>query len=327
MLDLFGIGNACIDIVGNVDDAFLEAWKFPKAICSDLALERANHLEQALPSPRYIPGGCAANTTSVVVALGGRAAFAGRVADDPVGQIFINDMARRGVHYPCTPDAPESAGGSTRVFTMVTQDAERTFASYYGVQIKLCADDIDEEIAAQSRFIYLDGYALNAPGSIGAFLKAIRKTKDKGGRVVFAPNDLSILEKFPANIAQLAQLSDIIMCSTQEAAYMTGSADPKTAAIILRSRHKAGSVSNGAQGVYVFDESGLSHIPCAKPPAPVIDTNGAGDAFAGGFIYGLSHDMGLNKAAALGNLCAAHIITHAGARPVHDYANFPEEVE
>lgn len=315
--DFCGIGNSCIDICANVDDAFLEKWGYPKSICTYLPLEDANRLEAALPAPQYIAGGCAANTASIITALGGRAAFMGRVAKDSIGAMFMKDLEKRGIHFPSLPDETPGAG-STRVFALITPDTERTFAAYYGVQEDLGPADVDEESVAQAKFMYLDGYALNSRRGAEAFLKAANIAHLAGGRAVFAPSDLSILNTYPDAVAALEKASDIILCSGQEAAFMTGENTPESAARALQSRYTMGTVTDGANGVYVFDAGGISLVPAARPPAPVTDTNGAGDAFAGGFLFGLARGMGKENAAALGNRCASIIITHAGARPTQD---------
>ncbi len=321
MYDFCGIGNSCIDICANVDDTFLTQWDFPKSICTYLPLHRANGLEACLPAPQYIAGGCAANTASIVAALGGQSAFMGRVAKDAIGEMFMDDLQKRGIYFPCAPDETPGAG-STRVFALITPDTERTFAAYYGVQEDLSVADIDEDSVRQSKFMYLDGYALNSRRGADAFLKAAEISHSASGRVVFAPSDLSILNTYPDAVSALEKASDIILCSGQEASFMTGEERPEDAVRALKTRYSMGTVTSGVDGVYVFDENGVSHVPAAIPPAPVTDTNGAGDAFAGGFLFGLSRGMAKEDAAALGNRCAAAIITHAGARPVHDLTKF-----
>ena len=152
MHDLCAIGNACIDIAARVDDRFLAAWQFPKSICTYLELERADALEAALPAPAYIPGGCGANTAATISALGGKAAFIGRVAKDAIGARFTDDMVARAIGFTAQPDTRESAG-STRIFALTTPDAERSFAAYYGVQEDLSPADIDQAAVRGARVL------------------------------------------------------------------------------------------------------------------------------------------------------------------------------
>lgn len=319
--DFCGIGNACIDIVARVDDAFLDRWHLTKSICTYLPLERADAMEAALPAPDYIPGGCAANTAAVISALGGKAAFIGRIAADRIGEMFLRDMAARNIHYTGKPDTNPGAG-STRIFALITPDTERSFAGYYGVQEDLSEEDVDGAIVSQSAFMYLDGYALNSRRGIEAFLKAAEISRKAGNIVAFSPSDLSILQKYPQAVESLCRVSDMALCNQQEAQFMTGTDNLPDAMNALRLMFKSGAVTAGADGAYVFDNAGIRQVPAATPPGPVFDTNGAGDAFAGGLIFGLARGYDIRKAARLGNRCAAGIITHTGARPVHDCTTY-----
>lgn len=324
MYDFCGIGNACVDIVSKVDDAFLAGWQFEKSICTYLTLDRADALEASLETPSYIPGGCGANTASCVTALGGSSAFIGRVAADAIGQRFLADMKERGIRYTGTPDTSPGAG-STRIFALLTPDAERTFAAFYGVQEDLSERDLDEEAIAKSKFMYLDGYALNSRRGGETFLAAAAMSHTAKNKVVFSPSDLSILNKYPSIVAKLVDVSDIIVCNEQEARHLSRSDDIHRSIAFLRGIFECGAVTTGERGVYVFDRQDVCHVPAATPPGPVTDTNGAGDGFAGGFLFGLARGLALSKAAALGNRCAADIITHAGARPVRDFKAFLTE--
>lgn len=319
--DFCGIGNACIDIVARIDDAFLDHWEFPKSICTYLPLERADSLEAALPAPDYIPGGCGANTASIVSALGGKSAFIGRVAADRIGGMFLNDMKARGIHYTGKPDTTPGAG-STRIFALITPDTERTFAAYYGVQEDLCEADVDEDAVSRSTFMYLDGYALNSYRGGETFLKAAEISKKAGKMVAFSLSDLSILKKYPQVVDSLCRVSDMVVCNQQEAQHLTKAETLEDSLEGLRSMFKGGAVTVGADGVYVFSDLGIQRVAAMTPPDPVCDTNGAGDAFAGGFLFGLAKGYDIEKAARLGNRCAAGIITHAGARPLHDCTTY-----
>lgn len=323
--DICGIGNACMDIVDTIDDAFLERWGFPKSICSYLTFDQSNALLADLPNPQYIAGGCAANTASTVCALGGNASFIGRIAHDEIGDMFIEDMDKRGIRFLSIPDESHDAG-STRVFCLTTPDTERTFASYYGVQEDLSEDDITDDGVADSKYLYIDGYALNSRRGGEAFLKAAAICKAAGNRVLFAPNDLSIMTKYGDAVAKILPQTDLLLCNEQEARHITGMDDMSLILKNLQSRFAVGAVTIGKDGVFVYDKNTIYQIPAATPPAPVIDTNGAGDAFAGGFVFGLTHGYDLPRAAKLGNLCASVIITHTGARPQSDYRPFLEQL-
>ena len=320
-IDFCGIGNAGIDIIANVHDQFLVQWNFPKSICTYLNLQQADALEAALPNPQYIPGGCSANVADCISALGGTAAFIGRMADDSIGRRFLDDLKKNNIRYTGIPDTQKGAG-STRIFTLVTPDAERTFASYYGVQEDLSVADLDRDSIKEAKFLCMDGYALNARVSVDAFAEAATIARAAGRTVVLSPNDLSILDKYKEAVDSLIPLSDMILVNAQEAMFMTRTFDLSAAIEKIRTIFKSGAVTAGQDGVYVFDQKHIHHVPVATPPAPVTDTNGAGDAFAAGLLFGLCRDYDLRSAAALGNRCAAVIITHPGARPRAGFKEF-----
>jgi sugar/nucleoside kinase (ribokinase family) len=273
-----------MDIVAQVDDVFIDAWNFPKGICTYFDLEAAKALQAALPSPEYVSGGCAANAAAVAAALGGNTAFIGRIADDEAGRMFLKDLQDGGIRYTGKPDTNEGAG-STLIFTMTTPDTQRTFAGYYGQLDDLSDADLDQTSLTQSKFLYLDGYTLNTKRGDKFFLKAAEIAKKAGNKVVFAPCDLSVLKEFDDIIETMLGISDGITCSSDEAILLTKEAALDEAIEALRKRVSFGAVTVGDKGVYVFDEKGIKLVPAAMPPAPVVDTNGAGDAFAGGFLY------------------------------------------
>jgi sugar/nucleoside kinase (ribokinase family) len=325
MPNLSAIGNACIDIVADVPENFLRERGFHKSICSYLSLEQADALEASLPSPLYIPGGCGANTASIVAALGGRASFMGKLSDDAIGRRFLNDLKERGIHFAGKAEfAPGK--GSTRVFTFITPDRERTFAAYYGIQEDLSPSDIDAPAIRASRILYLDGYALNAAKGAEMFLKAAKIAREAGNRVAFSPSDISILENYPDAVRVLTPVTDIILCNEREALKFSGEIDLSKAIQYLSEAFPSGAVTVGEQGAWVFDSGQLELIPAAPLSTPIADMNGAGDAFSGGFLYGLSEGFSLEASAVLGNRCAAAIIGHTGARPNTSYKAFLDDL-
>lgn len=325
MLDICALGNACIDIVGEVDEAFLERLSLPKGICTYLSDDRAEEIDSALVDPVLEPGGCAANTAVVVTALGGSAAFMGRVADDAIGRLFRQSMKESHVVYD--PDlAPMAGRGSTRVYTFITPDADRTFATYYGEQETLSASDLNETAIRGARYLYLDGYALHSKHNEETFLTAIKWAHDAGNKVVFNPCDVSILNQYPQLCRSLMEAVDIMLCNDVEAMLMTGTNSAQKAVMALQNQFERGAVTLGAQGALVFTKDQVAVLPAQRAERPIIDTNGAGDAFAGGYIYGLAQGMSDERAARLGILCASVIITQIGARPKGSFTDLPAQV-
>lgn len=325
MLDLCSLGNACIDIVEEVDAAFLARLALPKGICTYLTDDRAEEVDGALTHPLYEAGGCAANSAAVVTALGGTASFMGRVADDEIGRLFMKSMKDAGVEY--TPDLSAMVGrGSTRVYTFITPDADRTFATYYGEQEMLSISDLDKDAIRSAHYILLDGYAMHSKYNTETFTAAVDWAHEAGNKVVFNPCDVSILQQYPALCRILMDKSDIIICNETEAMMITGADDAQAAANTLRERFERGAVTMGPQGALVFHTGGIEPLPAHAPDKPIIDTNGAGDAFIGGYIYGLSHNFSDARAARLGILCASRIITQIGARPKAPFTDLPAQV-
>lgn len=325
MLDFCGLGNACIDIVVEVDETFLALHNLPKGICTYLTDDRAEEIDGALIAPVFEPGGCAANTAVVVTALGGTAAFMGRVAEDAIGKLFIQSMTDNQVAF--TPDlAPMEGRGSTRVYTFITPDADRTFATYYGEQETLSVSDLNKNAISAAKFLYLDGYALHSKYNEETFLTAIDWAHQAGNQVVFNPCDLSILNQYPDLCAAIMQAADILICNDIEAMQITDAASAPEAVSLLQQRFVRGAVTRGAQGALVFDDACITPLPAFLPDKPIIDTNGAGDAFAGGYLYGLAQEFGDERAARLGILCASVIITQIGARPKCSFTDLPAQV-
>ncbi len=325
MLDYCGLGNACIDIVVEVTPSFLENHRLPKGICTYLTDDRAEEIDGALVNPLFEPGGCAANTSVVITALGGRAAFMGRVAEDEIGTLFIKSM--KDSHVRFEPDlAPLQGRGSTRVYTFVTPDADRTFATYYGEQETLSPGDLNQAAIREAKYLYLDGYALHSRHNKETFLTAIEWAHAAGNKVVFNPCDVSILKQYTDLCRELMDSIDVLICNDIEAMLITGAPNVREAVTALTARFGQGAVTSGPEGALIFNHGIVTHLPAHKPDAPIIDTNGAGDAFAGGYIYGLSQGLDDERAARLGILCASRIITQIGARPKRPFTDLPAQV-
>ncbi len=325
MLDFCGLGNACIDIVVEVDETFLARHSLPKGICTYLTDDRAEEIDSALILPLFEPGGCAANTAVVVTSLGGEAAFMGRVANDEIGQLFMKSMDESHVLYE--PDlAPMVGRGSTRVYTFITPDADRTFATYYGEQEMLSTSDLNERAIRDARYTYVDGYALHSEYNRETFMTAIHWAHKAGNKAVFNPCDVSILNQYKDLCEALMDKVDILICNEVEARLITGIEKLDEAVKALSARFERGAVTAGAEGALIFNDKGITALPAHKPEAPIIDTNGAGDAFAGGYIYGLSQGMDDLRAARLGIFCASRIITQIGARPKRPLSDLPAQV-
>lgn len=318
--DVTGIGNACIDITAIVSDDFLNQRGFIKGQCVYIDVAVAMDTEKSLETPVYVPGGAAANTMAGIAALGGRTAMIGMTTDDPIGILTRQSMADAGIDFPVPAQSRDDLG-STRIFCLATPDGERSFAACYGIALDLGPKNIPEETLKRTKILHLDGFGLVAPAALEAYDRAIAIVRASGGRVSFNPNDLSVLQNYPDAVTNLLDTTDIVICNEHESCRMTGHGNARDSLLSLTARGKTVAITAGADGAMVGDASSMTKVPVISPSDPVIDTNGAGDAFAAGFLYGLTRGLTLEKGAILGTRCAATVITRLGARPPRDLAS------
>ncbi len=312
------IGNACTDLVAKVDDAFLVKHNIRKFHCTHLTTAEALQvIKDDLPSFQSIAGGAGANVAHVISALGGESHFISKIAADPEGLSFKKYMEENGVacHFP--PASPAELGGSSIVVTLLTNDGERTFISYDVIAKTFSSDDYDFDIIRASNILYLDGYSFCSDKTGESFIKAARANTESGGTTIFNLGDLSILEANPKEIANLLPYCSGMICNYTEARVLFGSPDIDTLITRMKSQFKIGAITNGADGSTVFANGQTAYIAAEDiSNLAEIDTNGAGDHFSGGFLYGLMNGYDLSAAGKLGNLCAKDCLSHAGARPL-----------
>ena len=317
---LVAVGEAVIDYVATVDDSFLALNAVRKGAQIVLTEEDALRFENLVRHIK-IPGGCAANVVDGFTRLGGNADFIGKLGPDNNAKLFLNAFDQSKVRSLCPPGKQPSG----RIFTYITPDKERSFASYHGAGYELSVSDLPEEFPEEP-ILYLDGYTLHTPNGFEVFMEAIRKCKKCNGRVVFSPNNIFILESYPEHVKSLAELSDIIFLSEEELAVFTGREDFEESFKKL-DHGKVYIITLGSRGCLVFDHGREIHIDSVKPEKGVVDLNGAGDAFAAGFLYGISIGLDYNAAGQLATHCATHIITKEGARVAHDIrSDIPESL-
>ena len=318
-LDVLGIGNAIVDVLARADEGFLARHGMVKGTMRLVDAEEAERLYDAMGPAVEVSGGSAANTIAGLAGLGARAAFIGVVRDDQLGQVFRHDITSIGVHFP-TParDHGETTG---RCLVLVTPDGQRTMNTYLGASRLLGPDDVDAEAVARAKILYLEGYLFDPPPAKEAFYKAARLAHDNGGKVALTLSDPFCVERHREEFRVLVKDEvDILFANEAEimALYETGSFEEAReavrplAAIAALTRSELGSV------VVAGEET---HVVPAEPVSYVIDTTGAGDLYAAGFLYGLGRDLPLVDCARFGNLAAGEIISHIGARPETDLAH------
>ena len=312
-----GIGNAMVDVLARAEDAFLEQAGIGKGIMQLIDMKRAVDLYARVGPAKEISGGSAANTIAGIAHLGGRTAYVGKVKDDQLGAIFAHDMRAQGAAYE-TARAPKDAQHETgRCIVIVTPDGERSMNTYLGVTEFLSPDDIDDDQMAQAEWIYLEGYRFDGPDSHAAFAKAIAACKGAGGRVSLTLSDPFCIERHRDAFRDIVRDHvDLLFCNRAEMLSMYQTDDFEAALAQAKSHAAIVACTDSEHGVHVLSDGQRWHVPAV--PTDIVDATGAGDLFAGAFLWGLTHGYGLEVCAKMGNLAASEVISHIGARPEAD---------
>ena len=317
-LDVVGIGNAMVDVLVHADDAFLEKFGLVKGAMTLIDSEQAAALYDVLDSGVEISGGSAANTMAGIAAMGGASAFIGKLRDDQLGAVFAHDIRAAGVRFE-TPLSDHTAP-TARCFVIVTPDAQRTMSTYLGACVELGPDDVDEALVASAEITYLEGYLWDPPGGKAAFRKAHDIAHANGRRVALTLSDRFCVERYrPEFLELVSDHIDILFANEAEIISLYEAADFDTAlqrargacAVVALTRSERGSVIVSGDAVDIVE---------AAPVERVVDTTGAGDLYAAGFLHGLTRGWGLADCARLGGIAAAEIIGHLGARAHADLA-------
>lgn len=312
-----GIGNALVDVLCHVDDAFLTENGVGKGIMQLIDANRAVELYGKMGPAEEISGGSAANTIAGIAALGGRTAYVGKVKDDQLGAIFAHDMRAQGAGYD-VPLAEKAHSHETgRCMVLVTPDGERSLNTYLGVSEFLSPDDIDPDLMADADWIYLEGYRFDGPDSHAAFAKAIAATKGAGGKVSITLSDPFCVERHrDAFREMLRDHVDLLFCNEAEMLSMYQTDDLDAALVQAGGEVDLIACTVSERGAYVVSKGRVEHVP--TKPAKLVDTTGAGDLFASGFLYGLTHGASHADCARMGSIAAGEVISHIGARPQAD---------
>ena len=316
-LDVLTIGNAIVDVLAPVDDALLAAHGLPKGAMRLIDASEATRLYAAFPPAREVSGGSAANTAAGVAALGARAGFIGRVGDDELGEIFAHDIRAAGVAYvtPVGMIEPPTA----RCLIAVTPDAQRTMSTYLGAAQMLDAADLNDTHVASAAILYLEGYLWDPERPRAAMRRAIEVARAAKRRVAFSLSDAFLLARHGDDFRALLAggLVDVLFANEGEAMALTGAADLDGAVAALAGAAPVVAITRGAGGAVVLAGAQRHAVPAARVDH-VVDTTGAGDLFAAGFLVGLARDLPLPRCAELGAVAAGEVISHYGARPEAD---------
>jgi len=312
--DVLGIGNAIVDVIARAEEDFLLKQDMRKGTMALIDEARAEAIYDAMGPAVEMSGGSAANTIVGLSSLGARAGFVGKVKDDQLGRAFTHDIRAAGVTF-ATP--PASAGPSTgRCYVLVTPDGERTMNTYLGAAQDLHPADIDVEAIAASRITYLEGYLWDPKHAKDAFLKAAKIAHDAERTVALTLSDAFCVDRWRDEFLQLmrSRTVDLIFANEAELHSLYQTADFNAAIAALRADIDVAVVTRSEKGCLVIGPDGVEAVP-AFPVERVVDTTGAGDLFAAGFLSGLARGADDRTCGRLGALAAAEIIQHLGARP------------
>jgi sugar/nucleoside kinase (ribokinase family) len=313
--DVTAIGNAIVDVLAQSEDAFLDEHKLPKGAMSLIDAVDAERLYGIMGPGVERSGGSAGNTAAGIAMLGGKVAFIGKVADDQLGEVYTHDLRAVGVHFDT---APLKDGLSTaRSLIFVTPDAQRTMQTFLGACTAFSASDVDEDLIKNSKVLYLEGYLWDAPHAIEGLLKAIDIAKAAGTKVSFTLSDAFCVDRFRDQFVDLIQNHvDILFANESEILSLFQVEEFDEAIRRIRPMCEVTAVTRSEKGSVVVSGDATHVIQAQK--VNVVDTTGAGDAYAAGFLYGYTQGKSLDACGKLGNLLASEAISHYGPRAETD---------
>jgi sugar/nucleoside kinase (ribokinase family) len=312
--EVLGIGNAIVDVIARAEEDFLLAQGMRKGGMMLIDEARAHAIYDAMGPAVETSGGSAANTIVGLASLGTRTAFIGKIKDDLLGRAYSHDIRAAGVSFATKPAV---AGPSTgRCYVLVTPDGERTMNTYLGAAQDLSPADIDADAIAASAIVYLEGYLWDPQNAKEAFLKAAKIAHDAGRKVALTLSDSFCVDRWRDEFLQLmrSRTVDLIFANEAELHSLYQSSDFDAAIAALRADIDVAVVTRSEKGCLVVGPDDVEAVP-AFPVDRVVDTTGAGDLFAAGFLCGLARGADDRTCGRLGALAAAEVIQHIGARP------------
>ena len=311
--DVLSVGNAIVDIITECDEATLEKLGLPKGHMQLVCDKEADKIYQAIGPAIEKSGGSAANTAAGIASFGGKSAFIGMVADDQFGKIFAHDLQAIGVDFTTPPLS--GANPTARCLVCVTPDGERTMSTYLGACTALGEDNIDEDLVRASQIIYLEGYLFDPEEAKAAFYKAAQLAKAGGRQVALSLSDSFCIERHRDDFKRfITDHVDILFANEDEITTLYQTDQFAEAGQMCRGDVKLGALTQGAKGSMIIAGDKTMAVP-PFPATELVDTTGAGDLYAAGFLFGLTRGQNLESCGALASLAAAEIISHIGARP------------
>ena len=312
-LDVVALGNALVDILSHEDDAFVMRMGLERGAATMVGGPRSSEVYEAMGPATEVSGGSAANTAAGVASFGGRAAYIGRVATDTFGHVFAHDLRGVGVRFESMPatDGPPTG----RCLVIVTPDAQRTMCTYLGAANLLDPEYVDESLVASAAITYLEGYLWDQPPAKDAIMRAASAAHAGGRRVALSLSDPFCVERHRAEFLSLVETEiDVLFANEHEICSLYEVEAFDEALQHVRGHCEIAALTRGPHGSVIVRGDEV-HVVDADPVAHVVDTTGAGDLFAAGFLYGLTQGHGLAESGRLGAIAAAEVISHLGARP------------
>jgi sugar/nucleoside kinase (ribokinase family) len=311
--EVVAVGHAIVDVLAPSEDSLVAGFGLQKGTMTLIDDADAEKIYAALGPATEASGGSAANTAACLASLGAAVEFTGRVRNDGLGGVFTHDIRAAGVRFEVPP--ADSGPGTGRCLVMVTPDAEKTMCTNLGAGALLSPDDLDERSIAAAKILYLEGYLCGKPETDPAVDRAVAVAREQGTLVALSGSDPLWVELMRSRLDALIDRVDIFFANEAEACGLTGAATVESALRLLSRRCPTVAVTLGAEGSIVAQGSDVVSVPAA-PVARVVDTTGAGDSYAAGFLYGVVRESGPETSARLGALAAAEIVSHLGARPL-----------
>ncbi len=318
-IDVLGLGNAIVDILAHADDSFLKDHSLEKGSMTLIDADQAINLYNDMSNATEASGGSAANTIAGIASLGGKTEFIGKISNDQLGDIFRHDLKALGVQF----DTPAQEGGdpTARSFILVTPDAERTMNTYLGACQNLTKGDITEEQIANAKVVYLEGYLWDPAEAKAAFKFAMETAKKHNTKVALTLSDSFCVDRYRDEFVDLVENHvDILFANEAEitSLYQVDNFDDAVAK--LKGHVETAALTRSEKGCHILHN--LSEVTVDAITTKVVDTTGAGDLFAAGFLFGYTQDKDMETCGKYGVICAAEIISHMGARPEQSLKNF-----
>ena len=311
--DVFGVGNALVDVLAQVEDEFVAGFELPKGSMSLMDSDKQGSVLDKLDSGslKLASGGSAANTMVAIAQSGGSGVYIGRVADDQHGEFYKKDMAEAGIAFPVPLAKSDLPTGTSVILT--TPDAERTMCTHLGISTNLSMNDVDFDLLAQSKISYVEGYLWDPAEPRAVCIETFERSKKLGVKTSFTFSDPFLVDRFGDDFSKVVEeYCDIVFCNAEEARKFFGSEDLNECNEKLGGKVEMGFVTDGGNGCFAIVDGKVEHVAGFEVKA--IDTVGAGDAFAGGVLYGLTNGLDPIKAARWGNYFASRVVAKIGPR-------------